>query len=223
MTLFCGFLAPERVVIGADTQASEPDETGRLCVDGRHVSKLVTVPHLHAVVVCRGAVEMARVVQSALLNIGSDDLELVATGLGIFLEPYRDMKPSPEDLAIDPEGAEALAGWNVLLVGYDPKLEVCGAWLFASGEHGAKIWGQRFQRGPLLGSSDQLSDAETVLVTRLAHSEPSIDSVTAIAALQYEKLTDDQRRIGFGGHLTIADIDATGIRLELRRDFFAEA
>ncbi len=76
-----------------------------------------------------------------------------------------------------------------------------------------------------LGTKPQwamLSDEERDVVVRLAHLEPSIESVAALAALQYRKLTDDQRRVGFGGPLTIAEIDATGIPVELQPGFFAE-
>ena len=209
MTLFTALLAPERAVVVADTHVGMPDDTGAFH-SGAHASKIAPLPHLHGLFVARGAVDLLTLAQSALLASGDDDLEVVALGLGAFLRQHLDEMDTSTVEALHPDH------FNGLLVGWCPRRRSIAGYAYMDRTRPDR-WGKRYDRGPFLGAAEHL-DVERV--RPLATGKPTRDAAIKLARMQFVELPADQLGFGFGGHLTLVDLDRRGMHVELRRGFF---
>ena len=209
MTLFTALLAPERAVVVADTAVGLPDDTGAFSTGG-HASKLAPLPHLHGLFVARGSADLLTLAQCALLASGDDDLEVVALGLGTFLRDRLDEADTSTVEALHPDS------FNGLLVGWCPRRGSIVGFAFMDRRR-PELWGKTYDRGPFMGAAEHL-DVERV--RPLATGEPTREAAIELARMQFAELPDDQRGFGFGGHLTLAELDESGMRLELHRGFF---
>lgn len=221
MSLFNCCVAPHRAVIVADTQLAAPDEGGAYADIG-HGSKITVLPHLHAVFVSRGLCNPLARLSGWLLYPEDDKLDSVAIKLQSYIEEILD-EPEDEATASDPLQTDLRV--SAVLVGWHPPLKSCVAFDFMNRVTRAKFWGQAFDRAPFIGAWAHLPDEDKDRAREIGRRgmvEPNLDDALELARIQYAHFDDDMRSRGCGGHLTAVEIDQSGLRVQLVRDFFAD-